>query len=614
MVCQLDGLRKCLKLDALRKALNTLPKTLDETYERILSSIDEEYYEDALKIFLWLCFSSRPMRIDEMVEVLAIESTCFSPEQRLPDPRDILTICSTMVSVSAAATNDTSTQTTGSQELMLAHFSVKEYLISDRLKNASICRYHITSSSANLSIAKTCLTYLLHFESPTILTPDFSQEFPFIRYAAEFWPWHYCFIPNTADREVVDFLGCNLVKSENSCFINWLRIFNPDDILGRSVLNLDTNSIASPLYYMSLLKVNGVLKILLNQGADVNAKGGSYVNALSAASYEGHEAVVRLLLEKGANINAQGGFYGNALSAAAYEGHEGVVRLLLEKGAEIDAADGYFGNALSAASYMGDEGLVRLLLENGANINAENGENFGNALSAAAYSGREGVVRLLLEKGAEIDAGGGDFGNALSAASYIGHEGVVRLLLEKGANVNAEIGRKYRNALSAASYKGHDERVQILLEHGANVEVRGGECGNALSAASYYGHEEVVRLLLDNGANIDAEGGKQYGNALSAASHKGHEGVVRFLLEKGADVDAESGLALRTASEKGQQGIMRILLENKADVNLVFSYYVSGGVSQEVSLDDHEAVIKRLLDLFFSNRAERDPSEEYQSS
>ena len=55
------------------------------------------------------------------------------------------------------------------------------------------------------------------------------------------------------------------------------------------------------------------MELLLNKGADVNAQGGEYGNALQVASYRGHEAVVRLLLDKGADVNAQGGRYGNAL-------------------------------------------------------------------------------------------------------------------------------------------------------------------------------------------------------------------------------------------------------------------------------------------------------------
>jgi hypothetical protein len=35
-VCQLDTLRACKKVSAVRKALAQLPKTLDETYARIL--------------------------------------------------------------------------------------------------------------------------------------------------------------------------------------------------------------------------------------------------------------------------------------------------------------------------------------------------------------------------------------------------------------------------------------------------------------------------------------------------------------------------------------------------------------------------------------------------
>ena len=54
--------------------------------------------------------------------------------------------------------------------------------------------------------------------------------------------------------------------------------------------------------------------MLLNNGAEVNAQGGRFGNALQAASYQGHEATVRLLLlDKGAEVNAQGGKYGNAL-------------------------------------------------------------------------------------------------------------------------------------------------------------------------------------------------------------------------------------------------------------------------------------------------------------
>lgn len=90
---------------------------------------------------------------------------------------------------------------------------------------------------------------------------------------------------------------------------------------------------APALYYAALGGLIHTVKCLLDRGADVNAQGGLYGNALQAASSRDHEPMVRLLVEEGADVNAQDGKYGNALQAASYGGHEQIVRLLVEKGA-----------------------------------------------------------------------------------------------------------------------------------------------------------------------------------------------------------------------------------------------------------------------------------------
>ncbi len=66
----------------------------------------------------------------------------------------------------------------------------------------------------------------------------------------------------------------------------------------------------------------------MERGADVNAQGGAYVNALHAAAYHRRQVIMELLLDQGADVNAQGGSYGNALQAAAYRGHEAMARLM----------------------------------------------------------------------------------------------------------------------------------------------------------------------------------------------------------------------------------------------------------------------------------------------
>ncbi|KAK4148589.1 hypothetical protein C8A00DRAFT_38833, partial [Chaetomidium leptoderma] len=194
-------------------------------------------------------------------------------------------------------------------------------------------------------------------------------------------------------------------------------------------------------------------------------------------------------IKVGADVNAQGGDFGNALQAASYGGHAEIVRQLLERRADVNAQGGHYSNALQAASYGGHAEIVQQLLEHRAGVNTQGGR-FGNALQAASYGGHAEVVRQLLEHRADVNAQGGRFGNALQAASYGGHAEVVRQLLEHRAGVNAQGGR-FGNALQAASDGGHAEIVRQLLEHRADVNAQGGRFGNALQTASAGGHAEI---------------------------------------------------------------------------------------------------------------------------
>ncbi|KAF7356254.1 hypothetical protein MVEN_00956900 [Mycena venus] len=77
------------------------------------------------------------------------------------------------------------------------------------------------------------------------------------------------------------------------------------------------------------------VKLLLENGADVNVRGGEYGTALQTASYFGYANIVLLLLAYGADVNAQGGKNGTALYAACKAGKSEIVKLLIEKGADV---------------------------------------------------------------------------------------------------------------------------------------------------------------------------------------------------------------------------------------------------------------------------------------
>ncbi|KAI9767151.1 MAG: hypothetical protein M1839_004624 [Geoglossum umbratile] len=336
---------------------------------------------------------------------------------------------------------------------------------------------------------------------------------------------------------------------------------------------------------------NQIVQLLLENGADVNAKG-THSTALQAASSKGHYEVVELLLrngadvhapgplgtalqvassrnrykiaelllEKGADVNAQGGGGGNALHSAAFDGYVEIAKLLLENGANVNAQEGAYSNPLLAASMMGRSQMVELLLEAGADVTVRDGDYGSNALQTASSFNHSAVVALLLAKGADVNAQGGVYGTALQAASYSGCSQTATLLLEKGADVNAQAG-DYGTALQAASLMGHTATASLLLQHGADVNAQAGRHSSALQAAACNGHAETAALLLAHHADVNAHGGRD-GSALQAAAFAGHTPVVSLLLEHAADVGAlggRYGTALGAAEDAGHGEIVAVL-------------------------------------------------------
>ena len=99
-VCQLDTIGKCRNRLKLRESLACLPPTLDQTYDQILCTINREDSEYAIRILRWLAFSSRPLLVEEIAEVVAIDvdrNPAFNSEEILEDPSDVLSICSVLL-------------------------------------------------------------------------------------------------------------------------------------------------------------------------------------------------------------------------------------------------------------------------------------------------------------------------------------------------------------------------------------------------------------------------------------------------------------------------------------------------------------------------------------
>ncbi|KAF5333916.1 hypothetical protein D9758_017463 [Tetrapyrgos nigripes] len=584
--CQIQQLQELGTRTAILNALKNLPDDLEETYCQALVRVNKHHQKDVEAILKWLLFGYEELKLELLPEILRvnIKQQILEDTQTIPTSGLSKIISSTLVIVQVQEVQGWWERRARKEHvLQLAHPSVKEYILSETILQSSAQLFHVNDQLAHKFIAQLCMIYLV------VCGKDGSidgEKFPLAKYAAHQWPEHVRNLHLMEDP--VKSLSLHLFTDTNKSCLAWIQ----------QRYHRRTFGSALPLYYASMANLLNVIVILVEEGANVNAQGGEWGNALQAALHWGRSEVARLLLEKGADINAQGGLYGNALQAASYWGREEIVKLLVEKGADINAQGGQYGNALQAASNRGREEIVKLLVEKGADINAQGGQ-YGNALQAAAvsYWGREEIVKLLVEKGADINAQGGQYDNALYAASYKGREKIVKLLVEKGADINAQGGR-YGNALQVASYEGREGIVKLLVEKGADINAQGGPYGNALQAASYEGREGIVKLLVEKGADINAQGG-QYGNALQAASYMGREEIVKLLVEKGADINSQGGfygnaLQAAAASYGGREEIVKLLVEKGADINAQGG--PCGNALQAASYMGREEIVKLLVE------------------
>jgi ankyrin repeat protein len=145
------------------------------------------------------------------------------------------------------------------------------------------------------------------------------------------------------------------------------------------------------------------VKYLVAIGADVNAKDPyASMSPLMMAAYNGFTDIAKLLLEKGAQINAKGGVDMDMtpLIYAASQVRVDMVKLLLEKGANVNIKTRYGWTPLFFAINKGNTEITKLLIDKGADVNVKlpTGET---ALSEAEKAGKSDIVRLLRQAGAK---------------------------------------------------------------------------------------------------------------------------------------------------------------------------------------------------------------------
>lgn len=154
------------------------------------------------------------------------------------------------------------------------------------------------------------------------------------------------------------------------------------------------------------------------------------MTALHEAAMHDHTQVACLLLDYGANINARTGYGQAPLHGAVRLRYHATAAALLARGANVELPLSNGLTALHLAAMNGDIEMIRLLLAHGAMIDSRS-QHARTPCHWAALKGHVEVVRLLLAHGADPQARDSTGRTPYHWATTRGHTAIVALLQER---------------------------------------------------------------------------------------------------------------------------------------------------------------------------------------
>nr|Q25338.1 RecName: Full=Delta-latroinsectotoxin-Lt1a; Short=Delta-LIT-Lt1a; AltName: Full=Delta-latroinsectotoxin; Short=Delta-LIT; Flags: Precursor [Latrodectus tredecimguttatus]CAA63363.1 delta-latroinsectotoxin precursor [Latrodectus tredecimguttatus]prf//2211313A delta-latroinsectotoxin [Latrodectus tredecimguttatus] len=356
----------------------------------------------------------------------------------------------------------------------------------------------------------------------------------------------------------------------------------------------------TPLHIAAEAGQAGFVKLLINHGADVNAKTSkTNLTPLHLATRSGFSKTVRNLLES-PNIkvnekeddgftplhtavmstymvvdallnhpdidkNAQSTSGLTPFHLAIINESQEVAESLVESNADLNIQDVNHMAPIHFAASMGSIKMLRYLIsiKDKVSINSVTENNNWTPLHFAIYFKKEDAAKELLKQD-DINLTIVADGNltVLHLAVSTGQINIIKELLKRGSNIEEKTGEGY-TSLHIAAMRKEPEIAVVLIENGADIEARSADNLTPLHSAAKIGRKSTVLYLLEKGADIGAktaDGSTALHLAVSGRKMK----TVETLLNKGANLkeyDNNKYLPIHKAIINDDLDMVRLFLE-----------------------------------------------------
>jgi uncharacterized protein len=303
------------------------------------------------------------------------------------------------------------------------------------------------------------------------------------------------------------------------------------------------------------------MRDLLDNGTRVDHRNGRQDTPLMSSVDANRVGIVRLLLQRGADANASDRVGNKPIIRAAIRGNYDLIPVLVAGGATV---------GLVEAALLGHASRIFTALTSGTapDTSAPSGLTL---LMAACVWGELSLITGLLKSGAGLEQSDCNGRTALMWAVSRGQFEATSVLLHFNANPN--IADRFGTTPLMLAARGKDVRlVDILLTAGSDLEARDRAFRKTpLHWACELGSVEVVRALLSAGSNAEAT--DRFGSTGTAmAANRGDVEVLRTII---AAVPV-SGVLLRdvqaslpSAASQGDFGVLSTLLETLRTIDQV---------------------------------------------